>query len=749
LRFVINPFTEKLDVASITGSGSPPTETITGNDGVPVPPNGVTYNINLLGSNLTGLNVTGNAGTNTLTIYGLPSSITQVGTTAYATNTEAAAQSSSTVALTPSNIPSMFSTHYLPSSQGGTGLSSPAAHSLIVTEGSSAYTVLGVAGNGQLPIGSIGSDPVLANITSSGSTITVTNGPGTINLDVSGSVATTYITNSGNASPSGGNLDILGNYMAAGSGDPVFVTGSGHTVIVNVQLSEAAASSSGNNAGICSFSSADFSVDANGYVTFTGSGAAETLTGNTGGAISPSAGNINTLGTGSITIAGSGSTLTTQLTGLTNNSVLVGAGTATITSLATADSAVLVTSAGGIPSISTTLPAGLTTTQLSITGTPSANTDATNVLYVQNALATVNPGTSVYAATTTNIPGTYTIVGAGVGDTFLTTATGSFTLDGTTPAVGSRILFKNQSTTLQNGVYTLTTNGTGITGTLFTRALDYDTANNVNSTGVIAVVNGTVNQLTGWLLNVTVTTVSVSPITYIQYNAAPISTTQYAVLVGGAANTVVSVGPGSAGQVLQSGGNAANPVYSTSTYPATNAINTLLYASSANTMAALATANNGVLTTGTSGTPVITALGTDGQVIIGSSAGAPAAATLTAGTGVSITNGHNTITIATTGTTVLTVTALTHASSPYTVLSTDDFLAITGSVGTFTVKLPNAPTTGRVIIIKDTNGVAATDNIAVTTVGGSVTIDGSTTYTMATNYQSISVIFDGTNYEVF
>lgn len=44
---------------------------------------------------------------------------------------------------------------------------------------------------------------------------------------------------------------------------------------------------------------------------------------------------------------------------------------------------------------------------------------------------------------------------------------------------------------------------------------------------------------------------------------------QYEVLVGGASNAVGSVGPGSAGQVLQSGGAAANPAYSTATYPAT------------------------------------------------------------------------------------------------------------------------------------------------------------------------------------
>lgn len=127
---------------------------------------------------------------------------------------------------------------------------------------------------------------------------------------------------------------------------------------------------------------------------------------------------------------------------------------------------------------------------------------------------------------------------------------------------------------------------------------------------------------------------------YKQGSTVPGTVTQYDVLVGGAASAVASVGPGSAGQVLQSGGNAANPAYSTatypttatgtgtllradgtnwvattSTYPNTNAINTLLYASSANVMSALATANSGVLVTNGSGVPSI------GSKILGSNGG--------------------------------------------------------------------------------------------------------------------------------
>lgn len=84
------------------------------------------------------------------------------------------------------------------------------------------------------------------------------------------------------------------------------------------------------------------------------------------------------------------------------------------------------------------------------------------------------------------------------------------------------------------------------------------------------------------------------------------TTTQFDVIVGAGPSSVGSVGPGSAGQVLQSGGNAANPAYSTATYPSTTTANQLLYSSSANTIAGLATANNAILATDSSGVPSIT-----------------------------------------------------------------------------------------------------------------------------------------------
>ena len=94
-------------------------------------------------------------------------------------------------------------------------------------------------------------------------------------------------------------------------------------------------------------------------------------------------------------------------------------------------------------------------------------------------------------------------------------------------------------------------------------------------------------------------------------------------------------------------------------------------------------------------------------------------------------------------------TSINHASSPYTVLSTDYYISADVTAGVITVLLPNAPTTGRVFVIKDKVGLAATSNITVTTVGGAVTIDGSTSFIMNAAYESVSVIFNGSNYEVW
>jgi len=68
---------------------------------------------------------------------------------------------------------------------------------------------LGEATDGQIPIGSTGANPVLATITE-GSGISVTNGAGSITIAAGATVATSYPTDAGTATPAANTLSILG-----------------------------------------------------------------------------------------------------------------------------------------------------------------------------------------------------------------------------------------------------------------------------------------------------------------------------------------------------------------------------------------------------------------------------------------------------------------------------------------------------------------------------------------------------------
>lgn len=67
--------------------------------------------------------------------------------------------------------------------KGGTGAASLTDHGILLGSGTDAITPLGVASNGQLPIGSTGADPVLANLSGTTDHISVANGAGSITLD--------------------------------------------------------------------------------------------------------------------------------------------------------------------------------------------------------------------------------------------------------------------------------------------------------------------------------------------------------------------------------------------------------------------------------------------------------------------------------------------------------------------------------------------------------------------------------------
>lgn len=87
------------------------------------------------------------------------------------------------------------------------------------------------------------------------------------------------------------------------------------------------------------------------------------------------------------------------------------------------------------------------------------------------------------------------------------------------------------------------------------------------------------------------------------------------------------------------------------------------------------------------------------------------------------------------------------AAGAVTVTTSDYVVVVNKTVGAATtVNLPASPATGDTYVIKDGKGDAGANNITLTPAAGN--IDGAGTKVMATNYQSISLVYNGTEWNV-
>lgn len=215
------------------------------------------------------------------------------------------------------------------------------------------------------------------------------------------------------------------------------------------------------------------------------------------------------------------------------------------------------------------LSGGTMTGTLTLSGNPSNANDAANKNYVDAVIAGLDFKGTCTCATTAALNANYVNGVLGVGATLINAgALSALTIDGVTPTLNQRILVKNQASSFQNGIYTITTLGTGAIAWILTRAIDYDQIAEVLPGDIVPVQSGTVNTDTTWLQTATVATMGTDAITFSQFSSGPITTTQNAVLVGGANNSIASTAVGSTGQILQ-GNTAAAPTYSTATFPST------------------------------------------------------------------------------------------------------------------------------------------------------------------------------------
>ena len=157
--------------------------------------------------------------------------------------------------------------------------------------------------------------------------------------------------------------------------------------------------------------------------------------------------------------------------------------------------------------------------------TAVASADPTTALglatkqYVDLVTAGVNYHAPVVAASVSNLSANYSNGSSGVGATLTADTNRAFsTLDGQTVSVGQRILIKDQTTQLQNGIYTLTTVGSGAAPWVITRATDNDAAPELANGDVINVTGGTVNSGKTFVNSTTGTiTVGTTAITWASY----------------------------------------------------------------------------------------------------------------------------------------------------------------------------------------------------------------------------------------
>ncbi len=123
-----------------------------------------------------------------------------------------------------------------------------------------------------------------------------------------------------------------------------------------------------------------------------------------------------------------------------------------------------------------------------------------NKAYVDQVAQGLDAKPSTRVATTANLQATYSNGTAGVGATLTNSASqAAFEVDGVTPSQNDRVLVKDQATAAQNGIYVLTTVGSGSANWVLTRATPEDQPAELSGGSFVFVEEGTANGDNGYV----------------------------------------------------------------------------------------------------------------------------------------------------------------------------------------------------------------------------------------------------------
>lgn len=182
-------------------------------------------------------------------------------------------------------------------------------------------------------------------------------------------------------------------------------------------------------------------------------------------------------------------------------------------------------------------------------------------------------------ATTGALTVVYNNGSSGVGATLTNNgALAALSIDGVSLAANDTVLVKDQASTFQNGLYSVTTVGDGATAWVMTRLANYDSAAEIDPGDFFTVWSGTVNAKTQWIQLSTVVTMGTDAITF-QSNVVAgtgVSKTNNTIAVtgGGLAWTVVTGLTQAA--AVNNGYFANNGALVTVTLPATAAVGSIV-----------------------------------------------------------------------------------------------------------------------------------------------------------------------------